>query len=153
GFGLISTGETEEAQRDTGAYSLANCVPSPAAEEDQRQGSVADDLLASHLPGHVTRGDVGDLVRHRPGQLGFALGCLDQSRVNKDESPRQGKRVQLLAFYDLEGEGDGRVGVADQILAQAVDVLADDRVVEQLALFANLLGQLAAHGDLFLDRI
>src|SRR5205085_2392320 len=47
--------------------------------------------------------------------------------------------------------GNLRVGVEDDVLADAVDVLGDDGVVDELGLVLDLGGELAAERDLLID--
>ena len=112
-----------------------------------------DQLAAGGLLGAVPRGDVGDFVSHHAGQLSFVIGFQKQAGIDEEEPARQGKCVHFFRIQHLDGEGDLGVGVPHQILAHAVDVLRDDRVVDDLALALHFLGQLFAEGDFFLQRV
>ncbi len=46
-----------------------------------------------------------------------------------------------------------RVRIADEILADAVDVLVDDRVVDELGLALDFGGELFAEGDFAFERV
>src|SRR5262249_22578085 len=54
---------------------------------------------------------------------------------------------------DLDGERNLRIRVANQVLSDAVDVFRNHRIVNQLYLSFDLLGELPAHRHLFLDAI
>ena len=56
----------------------------------------------------------------------------------------QGEGVQLISLHHLKFERNGGVGVAHQVLAEPVDILADSRIVKHLGLLPHLLGKLLA---------
>ena len=115
--------------------------------------AIVDDLPLGGLPGAVARGHVGDFVRHHAGQFGFGLGLQDQAGVHEEEAARQREGVHFLGIQHLDGEGNLGVGVADQVLPDAVDVLGDDRVVDDLGLALHFLRQLLAESDLLLQGV
>ena len=128
-------------------------VAGPAAHEDQRDGGEVDRSGRGSPAGAVARRDVRDLVRHDAGQFGFVLGLQDQAGVHEEEAARQRERVHFFGVEHLDGEGHLGVGVAHQVLADAVDVLGDDRIVDDLGLALDFLRQLLAEGDFFLERV
>ena len=75
----------------------------------------------------MPRRDVRDLMRHDAGQFRFGLGLEDQAGVYEEKAAGQGERVHFLGVEHLDGEGHLGVGVAHQVLADAVDVLGDHR--------------------------
>ena len=61
----------------------------------------------------MARGDVRDLMRHHPGQLGFGIGGQDQSRVDVKISAGQGVGVDLVGSVHAlpaEVERPGHMG-------------------------------------------
>jgi len=98
----------------------------------------------------VTGGDVGDLVRHHSRQLSLAFRPEHQPRVHEEEPPRQRKRVDIPAVDHLDRERHLGVGVADQVLANTVDVLGDDRVVDDLGVAFDVLSDGLAQSDFLL---
>ena len=68
-----------------------------------------------------------DLVRHHAGEFGFVVGRENQSAVDVEESAGQREGVDFIVIEDLDGEGHARVGVAHQVLTNAIDVFVDDR--------------------------
>ena len=101
------------------------------------------------MPGRHVR----DLVRHRRRHFVLFVGNLEQRRVDEDISARQRKRVRRIAFNHLKRERHFCIGVANQILADPVDVFRDQRVVHHLGLPLDFLRQLLAQRHLFFQRV
>ncbi len=53
---------------------------------------------------------------------------------------------------DFDGEGNARIGIAHQVLANAIDVFRNYGVVNQLGGALNFLSQLLAEGDFAFKR-
>ena len=115
--------------------------------------AIVDDLAAGGLLGAVARRDVRDLVRHDAGQFGFGFGLQHQAGVHEEESAGQREGVHLFGIQHLDGEGNLGVGIPDEVLADAIDVLGDDRVVDDLGLALHFLRQLLAESDLLLEGV
>ena len=75
---------------------------------------------------------MGNLVGHHAGQLSFVFRGQDQAGVHVEKSAGQGEGVHLIRVDHLNGKRHLRVRVAHDVLAQAVDVLGDDRVLNDL---------------------
>jgi hypothetical protein len=80
----------------------------------------------------VARGDVRNFVGHDAGEFGLFLGAKDQAAVNIEKAAGEGEGVDFVRVNDLDGEGHARIGVADKVLADAVDVFGDDGIVNHL---------------------
>ncbi len=111
------------------------------------------DLAASSLPRAVPRGHVRDLMRHHAGQFRFAVRLQNQPGVDEEESAGQRERIHFFAVDHLDGERHLGVRIPHQVLAHAIYVLRDHRVVDDLGLPLHLLRQPFADRDLFLDRV
>ena len=106
-------------------------------------------LLARRVP----RGHVADFVRHGAGQLSFGFGHPDQPGIDENIAARQREGIDGVVLDDLEADWDLGVGVARQVLAEAIDVLANDGIVYHLGLPLDFDGQLLTHSHLFVDRV
>ena len=96
----------------------------------------------------MASGYVTDLMRHDSGQFGLFVSSQNQPRIDVKESAGKRKCVDVVRIDDLDCEGHLRIGIAHQVLAQAVDVLGNYRIVDHLGLSFHLLGNLLAHGNL-----
>ena len=150
GFGLVRAGELEEGHGDRELRGLVDAVAGPGAlgEDDERDGADLRVVHAGHLAGGVVGADVGGLVRHDAGELGLFVRGQDQAGVDVEEAAGQGHGVDLVGVDHLDGEGDLAVGVLDDVLADAVDVLDDDGVGDQVRGLLDLHGVLLADADL-----
>ena len=146
-------GELQEGQGNCEARRLAYAVARPPAKEDQGDGGQVRYLTLGGLLRAVPGGNMGDFVGHHARQLGLAAGQLDQARIDIEIPTWQGKRVDFVAVNDLDRKRHASVGVANQILSHSVDVLGDDRVVNDLRVAFNLGRQLFAERDFLFDRI
>ncbi len=108
---------------------------------------------ASHLARGVASGDVRDLVRHHAGQLGFIVSSQNQAGVHVEESAGQSEGVDVVGIHDLDRERHLRIGVAHQVLAHAIDVLGDHRVLNHLRAGLDHHRVLLAHLDVGVDRV
>ena len=143
----------ENARKPMGIARLAPCtdgVTGPAAHgSDQRQWWRFGQLAAGGLPRAVARGHMRDLVRHHARQFGFAIRLQNQAGIHEEEAAGQRESVHFLGIEHLDGERNLGVGVAHQVLADAVDVFGDDRVVDDLRLPLDFLRQLLAEAISF----
>jgi hypothetical protein len=95
----------------------------------------------------VARGDVRDFVGHDAGEFGLFLGAEDQAAVDVEKASGEGEGVDFVGVDDLDGEGHAGVGVADEVLADTVDVFGDDGVIDELGGPLDFLGELLAEAD------
>ena len=153
GFRLKSAGEFHEAQRHDKAGGRARGIAGAAAHKDQRQVRDVGPLAAGLLARPVARAHVRDLVRHHASHFRFVIGGEDQAGIYVEESAGKGEGVDGIIVNNFDSERHLGVGVAHQVLADAVHVLGDYRILHQLHACLNLLGILLADGDLFLYRI
>jgi hypothetical protein len=153
GFGFKSAREGQEAHGNQNAGALINPVAGPAAHENERDGCQIGDLAARRLARTMARCHVGDLVRHYAGQFRFGIRFQNQPGVDEEESTRQGECIDILAVDHLNGERHLRIGIAHQILPNPVDILGDNRIVDDLGLPLHFLGELFAERDFFFDRV
>src|SRR5205823_6226608 len=64
-----------------------------------------------------------------------------------------GKGVDGWILEHFNREWNLRIGVPDEILADAIDILRDDGVVDEFRLALDLLRELLTEGDFLLERI
>ena len=96
---------------------------------------------------------VRNLVRHHPGKFRFLVCRHNQSRVDIEEAAWEREGIQLVRVNHLNSEGHLGIGVAYQVLPNTIDVLRDDRILNQLDAGLHLLGILLAHADLALNGV
>src|SRR6266404_5496515 len=101
----------------------------------------------------MTGGNVSNFVGHHAGQLGFIVSGEDQARINVEETAGQREGINVVRINDLDDEWHLRIGVADQVLAQPVDVFADSRISDQLGGGLDLQGVVLAHRDLLFQTV
>ncbi len=90
---------------------------------------------------------------HHAGKLGLFLCAEDQAAVYIEETAGEREGVDFVRINNLDGEGNARVRIAHQVLADAVDVFGDHGIVNQLRGTLDFLGQLLAQGDFALERV
>ena len=101
----------------------------------------------------MTGCDVRDLVRHDPGRTQLLRRPQGvESRVDIEETAGQCEGIDVIRVNDLDGERYLRVGVAYQVLADAVH-LGDHRVADHLGAGFHLLGIGLAHADFAFNRV
>src|SRR5205085_7880954 len=83
---------------------------------------------------------------------GFVVCIQNQAFVHIEEAAGQSERVDLVGVNDLDGEGNFGVRVKHYVLAYAIDVLCDYRVVNEFSLTINLCGKLSSQGYLSFKR-
>ena len=88
----------------------------------------------------MTRGDVRNFVRHHSGQLSFVVRRQHQSLVDEEETTRKCESVNFVRIDDLDREWDLGVRMQNDILADAIYVLSDDGIIDELG-FAFDLGR------------
>ncbi len=96
---------------------------------------------------------MGDLMGHHARQFGLVISGQDQPGVDVEESSGKGHGVDFVGVHDLDGEGDFGVRVANQVLANTVDVLVDYRVLDHLQVPLNLLRVGPSDLDVGFDRV
>ena len=96
-----------------------------------------DELFARCLPCGMTRRGVSDFMRDRRSQLRFVARELQQPGVDEEYPPGRVKALISSASISLNVTGKRDIGIADQILAQPVDVFGNDRVVDDLRLLRD----------------
>ena len=94
---------------------------------------------------------MGNLVGHHAGQFRFRLRGQEQPGVDKAETAGQRKGIDVIGINDLNRERDLGIGIANQVLTDAVDKLAHDRVHHDPGLLFYLLGQRFPEGNLLLQ--
>jgi hypothetical protein len=90
---------------------------------------------------------VGGLVGHDAGEFGLFLGAKDQAAVDIEKAAGEGEGVDFVGVDDLDGEGHAGIGIADEVLAHAIDVFSDDGIVNHLGRAFDFLSELLAEGD------
>ena len=106
---------------------------------ERRHGCESGTLLCGDHAGKVVLGDVRDFMGEHAGEFGFALRAQQQSRVHADESARQGECVDGVVSNSEKLERAGRIRtVADQPIADAVQIVGDVRIVDVSGVGANL---------------
>ncbi len=150
GFCLEVAGELEEGDGDGELGGLVDAVTGPGAlgEDDERNGADLRVVHAGHLAGGVVSADVSDLVGHDARDFGFFIGGHDEAGVDIKEAAGESHGVDLVGVDDLDGEGDFAVGVFDDVLADAVDVLDDDGIGDEVGGLLDLHGVGLAVADL-----
>src|SRR5690349_2494385 len=114
----------------------------------------AADVTSSHGAGGVAGGNVGDLMGHHGGEFGFIIGGENQCAVHVEKSA--GKAVgagNIAGVDDLDGEGNFGVGIADDLLSEAVDVGVHGIVVDHLGGAIETRRDIAAEFELALYRV
>ena len=89
----------------------------------------------------MTSRNMRDFVRHHAGEFGFAVDRQDQSTIHVQVAAGKSKNSGVLRIDDLNGEGQLRVGVASELLAQAVYIIGDAGIGNELGVPVNALGQ------------
>src|SRR6185437_12404558 len=153
GFGLKAAGELHEGDRQGQAGSALDGVTDAATHEDQGNGGNVRQVAASLLAGDMAGSYMGNLVGHDAGQLSFVIGRQDQAGIDVEKSAWQGESIDLVRINHLDREGYFGIGVAYQVLAHAVDVLANNRIFDQLDRGLHLLGVLAPHINLRVNAV
>src|SRR5579875_317727 len=96
---------------------------------------------------------VSYFVRHYAGEFRFRIGLQDEPGLDKEEAARQCKGIYRWILNHLDGEGNLRVRIADQVLADTINVFGDNRVVDHLRLPLDLLCKLLAERNLFFKGV
>ncbi len=97
--------------------------------------------------------DVRDLVREHGRELVLARHVDDQSRIRRDVAAGNRERVDLVVAHDEERERQVRpVAVGDELVAERVDVFVEQRIVEHVAVGAQLVQHAGAVFALVLRR-
>ena len=94
-----------------------------------------------------------DLMRQNARHLALGLGLHQQAGVDENEPAGKSKGVDRVVVHDLELERHLRVGVPNQVLTDAVDVLGNDGVADHLRRPLDFVGIRLAEGDLLFERI
>src|SRR5216683_2926485 len=155
GLALEVAGELEEGQRDGELGGLVDAIAGPGAlgEDDQGDGADLRVVHAGRLASGVVGADVGGLVGHDAGELRLLVGGHDEAGVDVEEAAGKSHGVDLVGVDDLDGEGDLAVGVLDDVLADAVDVLDDDGIGDHVGGLLDLHGVGLAVADLPVDGV
>ncbi len=95
---------------------------------------------------------MGNLVSHDARELRLFLSAEDQAAVHIKKAAGQRESVDFVGIDDFDGEGNARIGIAHQVLANAIDVFRNDGVVNELGGALNFLSQLLAEGDFAFER-
>ena len=96
---------------------------------------------------------VGDFVRHDRGQFALIIGIAEQGRVEDHIAAEEGEGVDLVVINQVEVErGAHRIRMRDQTHAQPVDVLHQQRVVDQRRAAAQLADVVIPHLHFLTNR-
>src|SRR5271157_485729 len=154
-FALEVARELHEGQRNADAHGgLFGLIDAPATRyEDERNARQIDDVSARLLSVNVTGSNVGNLVRHHSGQLGFIVSSQDQSRVHVEETARQRESVQFVGVDHFDGEWHLGVRIPHQVLPDAVHILGNQRIADQLGAVLHLLRVGTSHRHLLVQRV
>src|SRR5207302_1759819 len=97
---------------------------------------------------------MADFVGHDGGELGLVIGRQNQSAVDVEKA--SGKAVgagNVSRVDDFDGERNFGVGVANDLLSEAVDVVIDRLVVDDLGGTIKAGGEVAAQFEFPLSGI
>ena len=133
GFAFGIAGKLQKSHGNQEVHALINSVAGPAVGQHDHGGnrSDLDDVAFGSLLGAVAGADVGDFVGHHAGQFRLFLRAQNQSAVDVEKAAGQREGVHFVGINHLDGEGNFRIGVADQILPNAIHVFGDDWIVDQ----------------------
>ena len=145
--------ELQHGHRNGEVGRLLNAVTRPAADKQQRDAGVLDQLCPCRTARAVTRRHVGNLVRHDPSEFGFVLSQLDQAGVDIEVAARQGERVDLVGVDHLDCERHLGIGIVDDVLSDPVDVLGDHWILHDLGVPLDVCGQLLAKLDFLFQAV
>src|SRR5439155_21465880 len=79
----------------------------------------------------------------------FVIGSENQAAVDVEESAGKSECVDFVGIDDLDGEWHLRIGIANEVLSDAVDVLVYGRIIDEFDLPLDFSSHLPAHSDLF----
>ena len=129
-------------------------APSRMDGEDGRHGRDALPALRAHAPRDVALGDVRDFVREHAGELRFVARGQHQSVVHADETAGQRERVDGVVAHEEELEALRGIagGLGHDARAERLQVFGGFRVVDDLALVAQLPHDLQADAVLVVER-
>src|SRR5271163_5024664 len=145
--------ELHERQRQAQAGGFVDSVADAASNEDKRNGADVRPLRARHLASAVACRNVRNLMRHHARQFSLFIGRQNQAGVYIEKATGQRERVHFIGIDDLDGKRNLGIGIAHQILSDAVHVFRDHRVLHQLHRALDLHGVLFAHSDFGFERI
>ena len=69
---------------------------------------------------------------HDAGEFGLFGGAQDQAAVHIEKPARKSESVHFVRVNHLDGEWDAGIGIANQVLPNAVDVLDYNWIIDQL---------------------
>ena len=77
-------------------------------------------------------------MRHDSGELGFLVSSEDQARIHVKEATWQSEGVDVVRVNNLDRKRHLRIGITNYVLSQAIDVLGNNRIIDDLGLGFNL---------------
>ena len=89
---------------------------------------------------------------HDSGEFRFIVRREDQTAVDVEKAARKSERVDFVRIDDLDRKWNLRIGIADDVLGNTVDVLIDGGIVEQPLLLLDLPGKVPAQSDFPVER-
>src|SRR6266550_132624 len=142
GFTFGVAAELQVGHGDRQVQALINAVAGPAAgsEQNQRDGGELHQFALGGVFRAVTGGHVGNLVGHNAGKLRLFHSVQDQAAVHVEEAAGQCEGVDFVGIDHLDGEGNSRIGIANQVLTNAVDVFGDHWIVNEFRGALDFLG-------------
>src|SRR5690242_5939757 len=98
-------------------------------------------------------GDVRNLMGHHRSQFGLILCSQYQTRIYIQVSAWKSECIYLLTVNYFDGERDPGIRVSHQPLTELLNVVVDDRIVEQARVSLNGFRHSSSHRLLLLDGV
>ena len=87
----------------------------------------------------MTGGHVSDFMSHDTCQFGFTFRFQNEAFVDVEIPSRQSKGVHVIRVNDFDNKGNLGIRVLHDLLAKSIDVLGDNRILnETCGLLENL---------------
>src|SRR5205823_11403817 len=128
GLSFESAGELHKRERDANTGSLIRRITDSTAYKDEWNGGKIGPICTGHLSHGMAGTYVGNFMGHDAGQLGFVVGGENGPCIDVEEASRKRKGIDLVVVDHLNCERDLGVRMADQVLADAIDVLIYYRI-------------------------
>src|SRR5260370_28644667 len=154
-FALRVAAELQVRQRKRDAQAFIESIPgrSGRTQQAQRNRGELQYLTLRRILRPMPRGHVRYFVGHDTRQLRLFLSAKNQPAIYVKESARQRERIDLVGIDHLDRERHPRIRIAHEILSDAVYVLSDDRIVDNLRRALDLLRQLLTERNFLFQRV